>query len=386
MNWESSSEIVAGLIIEGKCAPHSVRKDMFFPPYDEIVARIQKGDCIEDVITKVGINPIQVAKEASHSLNGLSSANWVKILEDTAISFTSGTKLRKFGEKLEKGEEVDWSQVNFIASRAMENIGGNFTPMSDIEAMEVPFKKTGFRPIDDHLGGLPQVGQVVLAASPGTGKTTLMANLAGCWIKEHPGERIAIFTLEMMASELKMRFNEVVKLSKEEMERLLINDEPFLTPEDIIAKASTIENLGLVCIDFADLLVKGESSESSVAIIYRTFMLGAKKLGCPIVLLSQLSRSYDGGLPRPFHIRYTGLAEALAWMILMLYNPNNDWFKEGDEEILPAVEGRAYMLCWKCRGGFRIHDAPGAIQIPYKGNKGWRYDVPGKWFSLSKVL
>lgn len=158
-----------------------------------------------------------------------------------------------------------------------------------------------------------------------------MVNLAICWASKHKKENVAIFTLEMMKEEIKRRFDEIYKLSESTQDRIQIND-AIVTPEEVIAKASTIENLGLVCIDFADLLIKGDTTESAMAHIYRTFMLGAKTLGCPVVLLSQLNRGYSGGIPRPKDIRYTGLAEALGWLILMLYNPSTDWFAEEELE------------------------------------------------------
>jgi hypothetical protein len=388
IDWESSSEIVAGLLLMGKLAPHSVNAEYLFPPYNEIAKKIQEGDSKEHIISKVGINPIQVAIDASKSLNGLSSANWIQILEETAVNYDAGTKLEKFAKKLQKGEDVDWSSIHFIATNAQENRGGNFVPLSEIEAMEVPFKETGLAFLDNHLGGLPSVGQVIVAAPPGTGKTTFMAVLAGSWVKRWKTEKVAIFTLEMVSSELKMRFQEVQKLNSDEQSRILLNDEPYISPEDIVSKASTIDNLGLVAVDFADLLIDGETTESSMAHIYRVFMLGAKKLGVPILVLGQLNRNYNGGLPRPNNIRYTGLAEALAWMILMLYNPSKDWFSDESNDLLPALEGKAYVLCWKCRGGFRIHknDSPGAIQVDFNGSMGWRHNLPGKWFSLSKVV
>jgi replicative DNA helicase len=274
----------------------------------------------------------------------------------------------------------------------MESTGGDFISLSEIEAGEVPFKETGFTAIDEHLGGLPIVGQVIVAAPPGTGKTTFMTGLASCWVKKNPMDSVAIFTLEMMKAEIKLRFNETSNLSIEEQGRIQIND-AIISPEEVVSKASTIENLGLVCIDFADLLIKGETTESTMAHIYRTFMLGAKQLGCPVVLLSQLNRGYSGGIPRPNDIRYTGLAEALAWMILMLYNPSTDWFGEEDTQNnknnknLPIREGTSYIICWKSRGGFRKHkdDSPGAIQLQFKGERGWRTNDAGRWFSLRKL-
>jgi hypothetical protein len=43
------------------------------------------------------------------------------------------------------------------------------------------------------------------------------------------------------------------------------------------------------------------------------------------------------------------------------------------------------MITWKVRGGFREHvnDCPGAVQIPFRGDKGWS-DKEGRWFSLKK--
>jgi len=304
------------------------------------------------------------------------------------MAFDAGAKLEKFGRKLQQGEDINWSMVKTISHNALEGKGGDFIPLSLIEPGELPFKETGFTAIDTHLGGFPTVGQVIVAAPPGTGKTTFMTGLTSCWVKRNPQDTVAIFTLEMMRAEIAMRFNETSSLSSKEKERIQIND-AIITPEEVVAKASTIDNLGLVCIDFADLLIKGETTESAMAHIYRTFMLGSKQLGCPVVLLSQLNRGYTGGVPRPNDIRYTGLAEALGWMILMLYNPALDWFGEEDTENkgLPIREGTAYIICWKVRGGFRNHmdESPGAIQLQFKGQKGWRLDSPERWFSLRKL-
>jgi replicative DNA helicase len=346
----------------------------------------------EDLIERVGLSPVQASLEAVKSMNGLGDKNWVKILEDTAMNYDAGAKLEKFGKRLQQGDNVDWAAIKTISHNAMENTGGDFISLSEIEAGEVPFKETGFTAIDEHLGGLPIVGQVIVAAPPGTGKTTFMTGLASCWVKKNPMDSVAIFTLEMMKAEIKLRFNETSNLSIEEQGRIQIND-AIISPEEVVSKASTIENLGLVCIDFADLLIKGETTESTMAHIYRTFMLGAKQLGCPVVLLSQLNRGYSGGIPRPNDIRYTGLAEALAWMILMLYNPSTDWFGEEDTQNnknnknLPIREGTSYIICWKSRGGFRKHkdDSPGAIQLQFKGERGWRTNDAGRWFSLRKL-
>ena len=72
----------------------------------------------------------------------------------------------------------------------------------------------------------------------------------------------------------------------------------------------------------------------------------------------------------------------------MLYNPNTDWHKvEGDmEDALPTIDDHAYNIIWKVRGGFRKHleDCPGAILIPFRGDKGW-HPTKGRWVSLKGV-
>jgi hypothetical protein len=143
----------------------------------------------------------------------------------------------------------------------------------------------------------------------------------------------------------------------------------------------------MMVIDFADLIIEGETGVASMSDMYLALMMGAKKLRVPIFLLSQLSGGYKGGIPRPNHLRWTRLAEALAYMVLMVYNPSIDYFAESESDMIPIVQDRAYIVAWKCRGGFRKHmkDNPGAIQIPFRGKHGWDYTHKGSWFRLKDI-
>src|SRR4030042_4747565 len=392
MQWADVSEIICGLVLSKKLAIGGIRQELLIPPYSDIIKLIKSGIIEpEELIERVGMSPVSASLEAAKNINGTGNLNWIKILEDTAMNYDAGAKLEKFGKRLQQGDNVDWAVIKTISHNAMNSVGGDFIPLSEIEAGDMPFKETGFTAIDKHVGGLPIVGQVIVAAQTATGKTSFMVGLASCWAKKHTEDNVVIFTLEMMKEEIARRFDEIYKLSNKTKDRIQIND-AIVTPEEVIAKASTIEHLGLVCIDFADLLIKGDTTESAMAHIYRTFIVGARQLRCPVILLSQLNRTDSGGIPTPKEIRYTGLAEALGAMILMLYNPATDWFSEEDmkdkkgNEILSIREGTAYIICWKVRAGFRVHkdEAPGAIQLQFKGDKGWRTDSEGKWFSLKK--
>jgi hypothetical protein len=386
--WQDSSEVVAGLILENRLSINSVRPDLFFGEYKNLIQHMKDGITEpEELIRKSGLSPFNAALDAAKSLNGAGEmADWVAILEQSAVGYNVGRKLEKLGRNFQNGTDVDWPQVKHLLNQSQEGIHTDFTPLANVESGKVNFVPSGWKPFDTHIGGFPEAGLIVEAGNPGVGKTTNMVKFASKFAEAHQDKTVAVLSIEMLLKEIAGRFREVTKPDKSVEERILLDDVP-VSPEEAINKASTIDNLGLMIIDFADLMIKGDTTESSMAHIYRTLAIGAKQLRIPIILLSQLNRQYQGGIPRPKHIRYTSMAEALAWMIIMLYNPSNDFYAEEDDamEALPIIEDRAYMVVWKVRGGFRKHkdDCPGAIQIPFRGDKGWS-DKVGRWYSLKK--
>ena len=386
--WQDASEVVTGLILEKRLSLNAVRPELFFGEYKNLVQHMKDGVTEpEDLILKSGLMPFNAALDAAKSLNGAGEvADWVSILEQSAVGYNVGRKLEKLGRNFQNGDDVDWGQVKSLLSKSQEGIHTDFMPLSEVEGGQVNFIPSWWRPFDTHIGGYPEAGLIVMAGNPGVGKTTNMIKLASKFAETHLDKKVAVFSIEMLLKELAGRFREVTNLDKSIEDRILLDDVP-VSPEQAINKASTIDRLGLMIIDFADLMIKGDTTESAMAHIYRTLAIGAKQLRIPIILLAQLNRQYQGGIPRVRHIRYTSMAEALAWMIIMLYNPSNDFYADEDEamEGLPIIEDRAYMVVWKVRGGFRKHkdDCPGAIQIPFRGDKGWS-DKPGRWYSLKK--
>lgn len=392
--WGETSAAVLGLCMEHRLANNAVNKHYLMPPFDEAFEEFNKTGDIGLAIDKVGLDIIQEAFRQSKAINGTSKlADWIAMLERSKNNYEAGELLGRMSKKLLQGEQVDWARISSIATKAEMGTGNGFTAISQITAMKIPFKKTGFKAVDVHFGGIPTIGQILVGAMAGTGKTTFMLQMAACWAKLYPEENVLIFTLEMTKEELKMRLQELATLTQEEMDRILVEDAP-MTVEETLSKAATIDKRGIMLVDFIDLLVQGEANESNYSRIYMNYMLGAKSLRIPIVVLVQLSYKYIGGIPRTHHIRYTSLAQSLAWMLLMLYNPNSGWFKEKDEdEILPCVKDTAYIIGWKARGGFRPkkedeklkNGLPRAIQIPYKGSIGWHFGHAGKLYMLDKL-
>lgn len=383
LNWQENSEIVVGQLLENKIAKNCVRADLFFPPYDDVVTEILKGDLqIEDIIEKVGFTPIQTCLDAIHSLNGLGEKNWVKLLEKSKASYTAGQKLEKISKKLLRGEEINWSDISVVAEKAQAGVGGDFIPLSQIKADVSPFVPSGWKIHDEHLVGLPAAGLIVVGGQPGVGKTTHLIKMASEFVRFHKDKKVSIFSIEMSGEELRTRFDEIGGWTTEEADRILTNDFP-VNADEVVNKCATVDGLGLILIDFIDMMVK-DNSESEYSKVYLSLALGAKALHCPIVAYAQFVK-YENGIPKPKHLRYTKMAEALSWMILMLYNPNTDFTSTDEDELLPCQKGAAYIIVWKIRGGYRNHlqDSPGAIMLAFRGDTGWG-SGKSKWFSLRK--
>jgi len=383
MKWDETSQIIAGLAMAGKVSLTAVRPELLMPPFNEIIVQLKEGNHEpEHLIETIGFEPVQIAIAAEQSINGLGKVtDWLSLLEKSCMMYSTGQQLEKIGRKMIHGEAPDVGTIAHAMNQFKQGKTGR-VPLSDIKAGETPFIPTGWKPIDDHLVGIPEAGLTIVGGNPGVGKTSFMAKVASKFVKKHPEKRVGVYSLEMILIEVASRFREVEKLTDEQASRIEINESPLIASE-IISDAAGIENLGLVIIDFADYLVRGEVSEPSMGAIYRELSTGAKQLHTPIMLLSQLSRSYKGGIPRPYHIRWTSLAEALGWMILMLYNPMEDFYDEKDEETLPIQKGAAFICAWKVRGGFRLHpdDSPGAIMTGFKGKRGW-YSDKSRWFYI----
>ena len=386
MKWQSDSEVVTGLVLSGRLASSAVRPEILMPPYNDIVKAYKNGStAVEDLVVKFDFAPIQTAMEAEKSVNGLGDYNWAEILEGSYLKYSVGRTMEKLGRNLQQEDDVDAGKVRHMLNQFEDGRTGR-VPLSEIVETEVPFHPIGWKPWDDHLGGLPEVGLITIAGNPGVGKTSLLARISGNYVKQYLNKTVGFYSLEMILPEIGGRFREIQKLDKETEKRIEINCDP-LTADQVIADAAKIDNLGLIIVDFADYMIRGETNESAMGNIYRTMAIGSKQLNCPTILLSQLNRGYGGGIPRPKHIRYTGLAEALSSVIAMPYNPTIDFYEERDAEVLPIMDDIAYLCMWKFRGGFRLHkeDSPGAIAVPFKGEFGW-HNNKSKWFSLKKEV
>ncbi len=119
-----------------------------------------------------------------------------------------------------------------------------------------------------------------------------------------------------------------------------IDDNPLLTVADMNAKCRRIENLGLVVIDYLQLMTSaggkgysGENRQQAVSDISRMLKIMAKELQVPVLCLSQLSRANEkreDKRPMLSDLRESGAIEQDADIVMFLYR--DDYYKEDSEK------------------------------------------------------
>ena len=233
----------------------------------------------------------------------------------------------------------------------------------------IPGLSTGLPDLDTVISGLNRSDLILLAARPGMGKTSLALNIllhAG----KHSGKACVFFSLEMSREQLAMRLlsNESFvdnkklttgQLSDEDWEKvalattalnrtnILIDDNPSLSVADMNAKCRRVENLGLVVIDYLQLMTtaggnqnySGESRQQVVSDISRALKIMAKELNVPVVCLSQLSRANESRpdkRPRLSDLRESGAIEQDADIVMFIYR---------DDYYNPDTENRNQAEC-----------------------------------------
>jgi len=227
---------------------------------------------------------------------------------------------------------------------------------------------TGFTDLDNMTSGLQSSDLVIVAGRPSMGKTSLAMNIAENAAVGHKTP-VAIFSMEMPGEQLAMRMMASLgrinahrvrtgNLHDEDWPRLtsavsmlsetpiFIDDSPGLTPMELRARARRLHRehgLGMVIIDYLQLMQTGESSENratEISNITRALKGLAKELSVPVVALSQLNRSLEqrpNKRPVMSDLRESGAIEQDADVIIFIYRDevyNEDSTDKGTAEII----------------------------------------------------
>ena len=259
---------------------------------------------------------------------------------------------------LRKGERGDsLEHVGTILHKVFDRL--NELALSD---SAIPGMSTGLRDLDTKINGLNNSDLLLVAARPAMGKSAFALNI-GLNVAKKYNKTVAIFNLEMSREQLVMRLlaNEAFvdskklatgKLSEEEWGKLCmasaslsqtdlrIDDNPSITVAEMNAKCRRLDNLGLVIIDYLQLMQgsgygkgSGDNRVQVVGEISRALKIMAKELNVPVLCLSQLSRAVESRTDkRPIlsDLRESGAIEQDADSVMFLYR--DEYYNENTED------------------------------------------------------
>lgn len=206
---------------------------------------------------------------------------------------------------------------------------------------------TGFRELDRVISGLNKSDLILVAARPGMGKTSFALNIATN-VALKTKKDVAIFSLEMSNEQLVSRVmssqarikseklkigslsgDEWIKLAETadnlSQTNVYLDDSAGITVAEMKAKLRRLKNLGLVVIDYLQLMSGGTNTTNRVqeiSTMTRNLKILAKELNVPVVLLSQLSRAAEqrqGHRPMLSDLRDSGSIEQDADIVMFLY-------------------------------------------------------------------
>ncbi len=218
--------------------------------------------------------------------------------------------------------------------------------------------KTGFTLLDTITTGLNRSDLIILAARPGMGKTSFALNIASN-VARHSGKEVAVFSLEMSKEQLATRMlstealvdsnklrsghlsdNDWVRLASSADVLcglpIYIDDTAGTNVPQLKAKLRRMKNLGLVVIDYLQLMestVKSENQVLRISEITRNLKILAKEIDVPVILLSQLNRGVESRPdkhPQLSDLRESGSIEQDADIVLFLFR-DGYYNKESNE-------------------------------------------------------
>lgn len=258
---------------------------------------------------------------------------------------------------LRKGERGDsLEHIGLVLHKVFDRLEELFHSDSAI-----PGLSTGMRDLDTKINGLNKSDLLLLAARPAMGKTAFALNICLNVAKKYQ-KTVAFFSLEMSREQLAMRLMSMEsfvdsqklatgKLSPEEWYKLSmastalsktdirVDDNPSITVAEMNAKCRRLDNLGLVIIDYLQLMTSsgygkgGDNRVTVVGEISRALKIMAKELNVPVICLSQLSRAVESrNDKRPIlsDLRESGAIEQDADSVMFLYR--DEYYKENTEE------------------------------------------------------
>ena len=383
---EAEQAVLGSMLIDPRCVPEVI--DQLRP--DDFYLR-QNRDIYETIYSmfnySLTIDPVTVLENMKQ--NGVYDENnsrgyllqlmdttptaanvkeYIGIIKDKTllrrVAETAGELTALIQQGTDTGQDILEAAEQRIYAIRQGRAARGLTPISDVlidvydrlselaaSESAVPGLSTGLTDLDRAISGLNKSDLILLAARPGMGKTSMALNIlleAG----KRSGKNVAFFSLEMSREQLALRLissecfvdnKKLVtgKLTEEDWEKvavaadslnrsmILIDDDSSVSVADINAKCRRVDNLGLVIIDYLQLMqsaggkqYSGENRQQVVSDISRALKIMAKELNVPVLCLSQLSRANESRSdkrPMLSDLRESGAIEQDADIVMFLY-------------------------------------------------------------------
>ena len=388
--------VIGAMLIDPSCIPdviEKVKSDEFYIQanrdiFDTIFAMFSYGQSVDAVTVLEQMKVRGVFKDTTQQYlmevmqvtpTAANVLKYAAIVRDQALLRNLHTAADEINTMIFEGSGgadamLEAAERKIYALRQGRNVGG-LQPISMViqrvyanlsEAASsgggIPGLATGLPDLDQTILGLNAGELILIAARPGMGKTSLALNIA-LHVGKTSGKTVAVFSLEMAREQLTTRLLAgeglvdsqkllTGKLSADEWRRvgaaattisatdIRIDDNPSLSVADMNAQCRRIPNLGLVVIDYLQLMTSaggkgysGENRQQAVSDISRMLKIMAKELQVPVLCLSQLSRANekrDDKRPMLSDLRESGAIEQDADIVLFLYR--DDYYNSDSEK------------------------------------------------------
>ena len=293
------------------------------------------------------------------------------------------SKILAIAEEGARGSQ-NFQEIQPLLTQVVERIDELYNRDNPNDITGVP---TGFVDLDRMTSGLQPGDLIIVAGRPSMGKTAFSVNI-GEHVAIESGLPVAVFSMEMGASQLAMRMvGSVGRLDQHRLRtgrlndddwprltyavqkmneaQLFIDETPALTSTDLRARARRLKRqcgmLGLIIIDYLQLMASDSSNENratEISEISRDLKALAKEMNCPVIALSQLNRALEqrpNKRPVMSDLRESGAIEQDADVIFFIYR---------DEVYNPDTpdKGMAEIIIGKQRNG-----PIGSVRLTFTG-------------------
>ena len=383
---QAEQAVIGSMLIDARCVPDVLEKihsaEFYIQQnrdiFDTVFSMFSYGRTIDPVTVLDEMKVRGVYKENSETYvaelmrvtpTAANVGEYCAIVRDKALMRGLTETADKINEMVYEGSGeadsmLEGAERMIYALRQGRNVGG-LVPIgtvvqsvyANLNAMasgdkKLPGLPTGLADLDKNILGLNSGELIIVAARPGMGKTSIALNIA-LHVGKTAGKTVAVFSLEMSREQLVSRLlagEGLVQsqklltgdLNTEEWKRIAaaaqvisrtdirIDDNPTLTVADMNAQCRRVPELGLVVIDYLQLMQssgssRGYTNDSRTQVVSdmsRMLKIMAKELNVPVICLSQLSRANESRQkkrPMLSDLRESGSIEQDADVVIGLY-------------------------------------------------------------------